>query len=215
MLLSLDQLKLALPQCRAPEKFIAPVNTALAAAQANTRASATMFLATVAHESGDLNVFEENLNYGADALQRVWPSHFPTVQSAMTYARQPEKIANRVYALRMGNGAESSGDGWRTRGAGAIQITGTANHTACARFFGRPPDAAFEAWLRSPEGAMLSAAWFWQTRACGDYAEHDDFDGVCDIVNIGRKTSAQGDAVGFINRLARLRAIRFALKDWK
>jgi putative chitinase len=191
--------------------FLPHVNRALDLAEATTFNRATMFLATVLHECGDFGQLEENLNYGAEGLLRTWPSRF-SAQSAVTYARQPEKIANKVYALRGGNGDEASGDGWRFRGSGGIQLTFKANQAACARFFGKSLDEV-GAWLRTPEGAMLSAAWFWKTRGCNDYADHDDFDGVCDIVNIGRKTTAQGDAIGYVNRLIRLRSIKSILKD--
>jgi len=213
MTLTLDQLKAAMPACAddRAQQFLAPLNAAIAAAEANTFDRLCMFLATIAHESFDLNVLEENLNYSAVALQRVWPSRFRLYQSSVIYERKPEKIANYVYALRGGNGDEASGDGWRFRGAGAIQLTFRVNHSACAKFFGkRLEDMA--AWLRSPEGACMSAAWFWKTRGCNDFADHDDFDGVCDVVNIGRKTAPVGDAVGFVNRLAKLHSIRGALK---
>ncbi|MFK3740996.1 glycoside hydrolase family 19 protein [Massilia sp. TN1-12] len=208
MALTPTQFSAALP--RADVQFLPWLNKAIDLAEANTRNRLHMFLATVAHESNDLRTLEENLNYSAEGLRKTWPSRFSD-KSSVTYARQPDKIANVVYALRGGNGDEKSGDGWRYRGAGAIQLTFKANQLACAKFFGKKPDE-IGAWLRTPEGACLSAAWFWKTRGCNDYADHDDFDGVCDIVNLGRKTTAQGDAIGFVNRLARLRAIQVALK---
>jgi len=208
MALTPAQFSAAMP--RAGAHFLPWINKAIELADASTRNRLHMFLATVAHESSDLCRLEENLNYSAEGLCKTWPSRF-TAQSSVTYARNPQKIANKVYALRGGNGDEKSGDGWLYRGAGAIQLTFKANQVACAKFFGKKPEE-IGAWLRTPEGACLSAAWFWKTRGCNDFADHDDFDGVCDIVNIGRKTTAQGDAIGFVDRLVRLKAIRLALK---
>lgn len=158
------------------------------------------YLATVGHESAELANLEESLNYSADRLRVVWPSRFPPAKAA-AYARQPERIANCVYADRGGNGGESSGDGWRYRGAGAIQLTFYDNQAACARHFGIPI-AQIGDWLRTPEGACRSAGWFWRSNKVSAYANAGDFDGVCDVVNRGKKTAAMGDAVGWAERLA-------------
>jgi putative chitinase len=98
---------------------------------------AAHFFAQCAHETGDFRLFSENLNYSADALMRVFPKYFNKV-SAVQYARLPERIANRVYANRMGNGDEASGDGWRYRGRGALQLTGKANYKDFADWLGKP-----------------------------------------------------------------------------
>lgn len=157
------------------------------------------FLATVIHESQGFKRLEENLNYSAEGLCKTWPSRFNPV-NALNYARQPQKIANKVYANRMGNGGEASGDGWRFRGAGLIQLTFRDNHQACGNYFGitlsRVPG-----WLRTPEGACRSAGWFWDLNQVNEYADADDFDGVCDLVNRGHRTAAIGDAVGFAHRM--------------
>lgn len=157
------------------------------------------FVATLGHESGQFGRLEENLNYSADGLHRTWPARFPPAKAA-AYARQPERIANCVYADRGGNGGESSGDGWRYRGAGGIQLTFHDNHAACARYFGIPL-AQIGAWLRTPEGACRSAGWFWQVNKVSSYANAGDFDGVCDMVNRGKKTAVIGDAIGWAERL--------------
>lgn len=212
-MMTLDQLLRVAPQAGAARctAFLPWINMATARFGITTPARLEMFLATCLHESLDFTRLEENMNYSAEGLVKTWPGRFDAARAAR-YARQPEKIANYVYALRGGNGDEASGDGWRHRGAGLIHLTHKVNHQACATYFGKKL-ADMSAWLRTPEGAALSAAWFWSTRGCNDYADHDDFDGVCDIVNIGRKTSAQGDAIGYVNRLARLRAVRLALKE--
>lgn len=195
-----DQLKKILPRCDAAS-FIEPLNAVFAEFAINTPARQAAFIATVGHESAQLTVFSENLNYGAPALVSKFPSHFPTLAVAMTYARQPEKIANHMYANRGGNGDEASGDGWLYRGAGAIQLTFHDNQKACADYF-RLPLSAMGAWLRTPEGALRSAAWFWWKNRCNDYADVGDFDGVSDAVNRGRKTAPVGDSIGWADRLA-------------
>lgn len=157
------------------------------------------FLANVIHESAGFKHLEENLNYSADALCKVWPSRF-NPDNADDYARQPQKIANRAYANRMGNGGEASGDGWRFRGAGLIQLTFRDNHQACGNYFGIAL-GGIPGWLRTPEGACRSAAWFWDRNNINAYADDDDFDGVCDVINRGHKTDILGDAVGYAHRL--------------
>lgn len=123
-----------------------------------TKEQQAMFLAQCGHESAGFSVFSENLNYSEQALLRVFPKYF-NEQTAKQYARKPEMIANRVYAARMGNGSEASGDGWRYRGVGAIQLTGKNNHTAFKKWLGRdiePSDIAINLDL-----AVKAAVWFW------------------------------------------------------
>lgn len=96
------------------------------------------FLGQCAHETGGFSVFSENLNYSAEGLTKTFKKYFPTVQSTSGYARNPERIANRVYGNRLGNGPESSGDGWKYRGRGAIQLTGKENYIAFSRYVNDP-----------------------------------------------------------------------------
>lgn len=118
------------------------------------------FLAQVGHESGQGAYRAENLNYSADALQRVFHKYFPSLALANSYARQPIKIANRVYANRMGNRDESSGDGWKHRGRGGIQITGANNYNALAKWLGKTVDDTIKL-LESDAGFWIGAAWYW------------------------------------------------------
>lgn len=104
-----------------------------------TPESASHFFAQCAHESGNFIIFRENLNYSADGLLRIFPKYFDAIK-ARQYARQPERIANRVYGSRMGNGDEASGDGWRYRGRGAIQLTGKNNYREFADWVGKTID---------------------------------------------------------------------------
>lgn len=132
------------------------------------------FLAQIAHESGGFNFTKENLNYSAQGLQGVFKKYFPTEELANEYARQPERIANRVYASRMGNGDEESGDGWKFRGRGLIQLTGKNNYSRFAEALGIGLDELVD-YLETPEGAVASAAWFWDTNGLNAFADSGDF----------------------------------------
>lgn len=190
--------------------FIAPLNAAMEEFEINTPARQAAFLAQILHESGDLSSVEENLNYKAETLMRVWPSRFPTLEAANQYARNPQKIANKVYANRMGNRDEASGDGWTHRGAGLIQLTGKDNQYACALHFDIELDKIGD-WLRTEEGACRSAAWFWNRSGANKYADKLDFDGVSDVINIGRKTDKGGDAIGYAHREALYKTFKAVL----
>ena len=126
-----------------------------------TNSQAAHFFGQCAHESGGFKVFSENLNYSADGLTKIFKKYFPTVASTAGYARKPEKIANKVYANRMGNGPESSGDGWKFRGRGPIQLTGKDNYTAFADAVGRP-DILTNPDIVAGELAFESALWFFR-----------------------------------------------------
>lgn len=123
------------------------------------RNRAAHFFAQTAHESGNFKVFSENLNYSAQGLRGIFGKYFPTQAMADAYARKPEKIANRVYANRMGNGDEASGDGLAFKGRGALQLTGRANYQAFADYIGRP-DVMTNPDLVAGELCFESALWF-------------------------------------------------------
>jgi putative chitinase len=200
-LIHLDQLVAVMPGARAvASTFIEPLECAMFEFAIVSTRRVQHFLAQIAHESGQLKKMQEGLNYSAERLMQVWPSRFPTRVIADAYARRPEAIANKVYADRMGNGSEKSGDGWRHRGAGLIALTGKANQARCAEHFGIDPQAVGD-WLRTPEGACRSAAWFWHRAGCNELADKNDLDGVSDAINIGHQTAADGDAIGFADRL--------------
>lgn len=165
----------------------------------NTVPRVAAFIAQCGHESAGFRVLQENLNYRADALVRVWPGRFPNLAFAQGYARQPEKIANRAYSNRMGNGDEGSGDGWRYRGRGLIQLTGKNNYNALATSLGRDLNS-MPAWLETIDGAVYSACWYWSTNRLNRWVDANDFDGLSDSINIGRKTAAIGDSHGYVDR---------------
>lgn len=140
---------------------------------AASRVRLAHFFAQILHESGFMRYDAENLNYSAAALRRVFGKYFPTDQLAVAYARQPERIANRVYANRMGNGSESSGDGWKYRGRGLIQLTGRKNYTAFADWLGNARVVA-EPDLVSTDYAVHSAVFYWDRNDLNRVADRDD-----------------------------------------
>lgn len=143
-----------------------------------------MFLAQVAHESGGFLATKENLNYSAQSLMKTWPKRFPTSAVAREYARNPQKIANKVYADRMGNGPESSGDGFKFIGRGLIQLTGRNNYTKFAKAIDSSLDDTVS-FLETPEGAVASAGWFWDVNKLNIWADKNDFVGVTRRINGG------------------------------
>lgn len=149
-----------------------------------TAARAAAFIAQLGHESAGLSRIEENLNYNAGRLLEVFPSHF-TPGTAADYARQPERIANRVYANRMGNGNESSGDGWRFRGRGLIQITGRDNYVWIGSMLDLPL-AEQPQLLLDLDLAAASAAAYWRGRGLNALADAGDIVGITRRINGGR-----------------------------
>ena len=159
----------------------------------NTPQRVAAFLAQCGHESGGWTVFEENLNYSAQGLMKVFPKYFPNADLANQYAKQPEKIANRIYGGRMGNGPESSGDGYKFRGRGFIQLTGKDNYTKCGHAIGKDLDTDPD-FLTTPEGALKSALWFWNAHNLSSLADSED------ILHITKKIN--GGTIGLEERTA-------------
>lgn len=143
------------------------------------------FLAQCGHESLQFTVLKENLNYSADALNRVFPKYFKRAgRDAEEYHRQPEKIANVIYASRMDNGDTASGDGYRFRGRGVIQLTGRHNYTKFGESINKSPDEVVS-YLDSKQGALESACWFWKTNGLNKYADSQDIVGMTKRINGG------------------------------
>jgi putative chitinase len=142
------------------------------------------FIGQCGHECANFKVLEENLNYRAETLMKLWAKRFPTREIADQYARNPKKIANKVYASRMGNRDEASGDGYRFRGRGCIQLTGHANYfhagTALGVDFVKDPDL-----VATPKYAALTAGWFWSTHKCNELAERNDWRALTKAINGG------------------------------
>ncbi len=132
------------------------------------------FIGQAGHESGNFRMLEENLNYRAETLMKVWPKRFPTLEFAKQYEKNPKKIANSVYANRMGNRDEASGDGFRFRGRGLFQLTGHAGYFHAGQALGE--DFVMQPELvATPKYAAMTAGWFWDTHKLNQYADRTDY----------------------------------------
>lgn len=142
------------------------------------------FIGQCGHECGNFRILEENLNYRAETLMKLWARRFPTIEIANQYARNPRKIANKVYSDRMGNRDEASGDGYRFRGRGCIQLTGHANYFHASQAVGVDFVAAPDL-VATPQYAALTAGWFWSTHNCNALAEAADWTALTKKINGG------------------------------
>lgn len=171
-ILTETQLKQIMPSCIKADVWAKALNDALDQFEINTPKRAAVFLAQIAHESGELRRLVENLNYSADRLRQVWPKRFPTLERAKAYEHNPQKLASCVYANRLGNGDEASGDGWKYRGRGLIQLTGRDNYRSVGQALSLPLEAQPE--LLEQEGsAALSAAYFWKSHGLNELADQE------------------------------------------
>jgi len=174
-------------------KWAIPLNDTMQRFSISTKYRIAAFISQVGHESGGLRLTVENLNYSAEGLLKVFPKYFPTDLLAAEYARKPERIANRVYANRMGNGDEASGDGWKYRGRGLIQLTGKNNYASFSLEMDNNclfnPDIVAE-----PDLAALSAGWYWDSRKINDVADTGNMYAVTRLVNGGFNGLADREA---------------------
>jgi len=168
----------------------------------NTPLRMAHFFSQLAHESGNFTKIQENLNYSASGLLSVFGKYFNTT-TAKQYERQPQRIANRVYANRNGNGNEASGDGWRYRGRGYIQLTGKGNYIAYQNASGynvvANPDLLLDRNI-----ALDCAGWYWSMRNLNIYADNDNVLSISKIINQGN-VSAKGEPNGLADRIAKLK----------
>lgn len=174
------------PNCKDPAGWVDAMNEVFPKYGIDTPKRIASFVAQCGHESGGWRVFSENLNYSAKSLDAVFGKYFVRAgRDANEYARQPEKIANVVYANRMDNGDAESGDGWRYRGRGPIQLTGKANYAAFAADMDVDvldnPDLVSE----DKEVALMSAIWFWNKNKLNQYADSDDIKTMTKRINGG------------------------------
>jgi putative chitinase len=196
------------------ERWLPHVQAAFDRFGINTERQVAAWIAQCAHESAGFKMLTENLNYSADTMAVVWPSRFAVLgpdkkpvkvkgknqpnKFALALHRKPEMIANTVYANRMGNGNIESGDGWRHRGMGLKQLTGKDNQKRCGDALGmdfiKNPEL-----LLTPEGASLSAAWFWSVNKCGPIADSGDFVALTKKIN--------GGTIGLEDRQKRYKAV--------
>jgi putative chitinase len=188
--LKLDKLK-----GHIPDAVIQMIPDTAAKFQINTPLRLAHFLAQCGHESGGFRVTQENLNYSAKGLNGIFKKYFPTEAAAAAYARQPQKIANKVYANRMANGSEASGDGYKFRGRGYIQLTGRDNYTQFGKAIGE--DIASNPDKVSSQYALLSAAWFWSKNGLNKLADGGAGDTV--VTSITKRVN--GGTIGLADRI--------------
>lgn len=183
--IDVNRFKKVFPACKDADKFCNLLDNLLPVAGIDTKERVNMFLAQCGHESGGFTAFSENLNYSAKGLRTVFPKYFPDDSIANAYERNPEKIANKVYANRMGNGPESSGDGWKYRGRGILQCTGKDNYTAFSKDMNI--DAVNNPDLLSTDlsVAIKSAIWFWNKNNLNKFADTKDIVGATKKINGG------------------------------
>lgn len=182
---SLKQIMPKLPDAKRAA-FMSPLQSAMSEFEVNTPKREAAFLAQIAHESGELATFVENLNYGAKGLMATWPKRFPDPDTAQRYERNPEKIANYVYANRIGNGDEASGDGWRFRGRGPIQITGRENYDKYGSQLGVDLVHDSEKVLL-PEVGFRVAGLYWKENGLNELADREMFETITKRINGGLK----------------------------
>jgi putative chitinase len=195
MELTLEQLKQLLPKNPYVEHWHKALSQLLPDYEINTPQRVAAFIAQCAHESGGFMVLKENLNYKAASLRKIFPKYFSDDAIAQRYASMPNKqeaIANKVYANRMGNGPEESGDGYRYCGRGLIQLTGRQNYTWFAASLEITPEEATE-YLGTFEGAAQSACWFWETNKLNQWADAGD------IVTLTKRIN--GGTIGLEDRI--------------
>lgn len=184
MKLTVSQLKQMVPGITHADHWIEAFDQLLPDYEINTPKRIAAFIAQCAHESGGFKFLKENLNYKAESLMKTFPKYFSDRDTANAYAKQPVKIANRVYANRMGNGDEASGDGYRYCGRGLIQLTGKTNYDWFAASLEISAAEASE-YLETFEGAAQSACWFWESNNLNVEADAGDIKKMTKKINGG------------------------------
>jgi putative chitinase len=193
----------ALAKLKIAIDWVEPLEEVFRRYEINTPLRQAAFIGQCAHESANFKTLEENLNYSAEGLMKIWPSRFPTLEAAQPYHRNPEKIANRVYGGRMGNGTEETGDGWLYHGRGLIQLTGKDNYRmagdALEMDFLHSPD-----YVLVPKYAALTAGWFWNKRGLNKEADAQDYTAMTRKIN--------GGVIGLDDRIKHINHALEALK---
>ena len=209
MIITQEMLDSIAPKAKNKEMLLEMFNIYLPKFYINTPDRIAMFLAQVSHESAGMSTLVENLNYSARSLRNTWPSRFKTDAIAISYARNPRKIANKVYADRLGNGSEASGDGWAYRGRGLIQLTGLSNYKAFEDDTGIPCVSMPDILTNIPE-AVISACWYWNKgnptgKSLNAYADSGD------IINCTKKIN--GGLIGIEHRTEMYHKILTLIKE--
>jgi putative chitinase len=184
MELTLQQLQKIIPGNEHTEHWFEALSQCLPDYEINTPLRIAAFFGQTKVESANYTAIHENLNYKPESLMRLWHKYFPTMEIANQYAHKPEQIANRAYANRMGNGPEESGDGWAHCGRGLIQLTGKSNYQSFADSLQITLPQAVE-YLKTFEGCVQSACWFWETNNLNALADAGNIDAISKKVNGG------------------------------
>ena len=192
---SVGELKLDTLKGHIPDSVIAMIPEVASKFEINTPLRLAHFLAQCGHESGGFKLTKENLNYSAKGLNGIFKKYFPTLESAAPYERKPEKIANKVYGGRMGNGLEASGEGWKFHGRGFIQLTGKDNYTAFTKSIGE--DCIANPDLVASKYALASAAWFFNKNGLHKMADGGATDAV--VTSITKRVN--GGTIGLPDRI--------------
>jgi putative chitinase len=195
MQLTEEQLKQLIPRNKYVKHWHGALSQLLPDYGIDTKERIAAFVAQCAHESANFTILKENLNYRWQTLRKLFPKYFPNDEIAQEYATRPNKqeaIANRIYANRMGNGPEGSGDGYRYRGRGLIQLTGKENYSWFAASLEITVEEASE-YLETFEGAAQSACWFWETNKLNQWADKGD------IVTLTKRIN--GGTIGLDDRI--------------
>ena len=188
-------MKLELLNGIVPKNVIGQLQSVIDKFYINTPARLSHFLAQCSHESGEFTILRENLNYSSERLLVVFPKYFKTKEDSDAYARKPEKIANKVYGSRMGNGDENSGDGWKYSGKGYIQLTGKDNYTSFDKVV--EEDILSTPNLVATKYPLMSAAWFWNKNNLNNIADL----GVTDDIVIKITKKINGGTIGIEDRI--------------
>lgn len=189
-----------------PDAVIAQIPSVMSTFKIDTALRLSHFLAQCGHESAGFKAIQENLNYGAKGLLGIFKKYFPTEAKALQYERKPEKIANLVYGSRMGNGDEASGDGYKFRGRGYIQLTGKNNYVAFGKAINE--DIAANPDLVATKYPLLSAAWFWSSNSLNALADKGTDD--ASVTAITKRVN--GGTIGLPDRIKHFKEYYALLK---
>lgn len=201
---SLEQFRKIFPNCKEPVNWFNALSSILPQQNITTKNQVMCFLAQCGHESAEFNTLRENFNYSAEGLLKVFPKYF-TPALAQQYARKPEKIANRVYANRMGNGPEESGDGFKYRGVGLIQLTFKSNILECSKaIFGDDRAVKTPEILLDKENAVKSACWFWNKNNLNILADKLAIESLTKKINGG--TIGLSERIKLLNKIQKILA---------
>ena len=194
-----DQLARMLPNNTYVSGWFSALNEVLPDYDVTSLNRVAAFISQCAHESNDFVELQEDLNYSAERLVEVWPRTFTTTAFAAAYSYQPEKLANLIYANRLGNGDEASGDGWKFRGCGLIQLTGRSNYQLFANSISSSIDD-MPNYLLTFQGAVQGACWFWESHDLNSLADSEEISAITQKIN--------GGEIGLEDRLAKYQAFK-------